>query len=343
MHRMIRRLLIGLGAALALTALTYLAGPVHALDTRDTPIDLPRENEALERWLEASEQRYGDVVEGAEKHIRWAHEDRRRTPLSIIYLHGYTATRQEVDPLCEELGEALGANVFYTRLTGHGRNPLAMGMVRGSDWLRDAREALEIGRLIGERVIVVGTSTGGTLALWLAQRGDASAIAAQVLISPNLGPRSPSGELLAGPWGAQLLQGLVGDEYRWTPHNAEQAKYWTWKYPSQALLPMMAIVREVRDSPIESIRQPTLVIYSPNDRVVSAEKILEAHERLGASIKPIIAVDTSGDPSNHVLAGRILAPDDTPRIRDGILAFAREIGLSTGSTTASDATATGTP
>jgi hypothetical protein len=77
--------------------------------------------------------------------------------------------------------------------------------------------------------------------------------------------------------------------------------------------------------------------------VVSAEKILEAHERLGASIKPIIAVDTSGDPSNHVLAGRVLAPNDTPRVRDWILAFTREIGLSTGSTTAIDATAKGTP
>lgn len=326
---MIRRLLLGLGAVLALTALLYVVGPVHALDTRDAPIDVPSESEALERYLEESEQRYGDVVDGTEKRIRWAHSDRRRTPLSIIYLHGYTATRQEVDPLCDELGEALGANVFYTRLTGHGRNPLAMGEVRGSDWLRDAREALEIGRLIGERVIVVGTSTGGTLALWLAQREDASAIVAQVLISPNLGPRLKSGELLAGPWGAQLLQRFVGDEYRWTPLNAEQAKYWTWKYPSQALLPMMAIVREVRDSPLESIRQPTLIIYSPNDRVVSPDKILDAHERLGATIKPLIAAETSGDPSNHVLAGRVLAPNDTAQVRDWILAFTREIPTDT--------------
>jgi esterase/lipase len=329
---MIRRLLLALGATVALTAVLYLMGPVHALDTRDTPLNLPRETDALDRWLEESEQRYGDVVEGTEKRIRWAHDDRRRTPLSIIYLHGYTATRQEVDPLCDELAEALGANVFYTRLTGHGRPARAMGEVRGSDWLRDAREALEIGRRIGERVIVVGTSTGGTLALWLAQRDDASPIAAQILISPNLGPRARSGELLAGPWGAQLLQLLVGDEYRWTPRNEDQAKYWTWKYPAQALLPMMAIVRDVRDSPLENIRQPTLVIYSPNDQVVSPDEILKAHERLGASIKPIIAVETSGDLSNHVLAGRILAPNDTPRVLNSMVKFTREIGLTADST-----------
>lgn len=329
MRRMIRRLLIGLGATLSLAALLFLLGPTYPLDTRDTPITLPDDALELDPWLANSEQALGDVVAGAEKRIRWAHADRRRTGLSIIYLHGYTATRQEVDPLCDELADALDANVFYTRLAGHGRDPHAMGSVTGSEWLHDAREALAIGRAIGDRVIVIGTSTGGTLALWLAQRADAKDIAAQVLISPNLGPRERSGELLAGPWGAELLQALIGDEYRWTPRNAEQAKYWTWKYPSHALLPMMALVREVRRSPLESIRTPTLVIYSPNDRVVSPEKILEGYGRLGASQKALIAVERSGDPSNHVLAGRILAPEDTPKVRRWILDFLRDLKLAT--------------
>lgn len=325
MCAMIRRLLMGLGATLALVTVVFFLGPVYSLDTRDASLDVPQQTEALERWLETSEQRYDDIIPGTEKHIRWAHADRRRTPLSVIYLHGYTATRQEVDPLCDELGEALGANVFYTRLAGHGRNPRAMGEVSGNDWLRDAREALEVGRVLGERVIVVGTSTGGTLALWLAERQESSPIVSLVLISPNLGPRARSSELLIGPWGAELLKLLQGEEYRWTPHNAEQAKYWTWQYPSRALLPMMALVRVVRESPIENIRTPTLVIYSPNDRVVNTQEILKAHARLGSTVKPLIAVENSGDPSNHVLAGRILSPNETPRLREQILEFVRAL------------------
>ena len=325
---MIRRLLAGLAAALALLGLVYLAGPVQALDTRTVAHALPTEPAALERWLEAGERRLDDVVPGTEKTVRWAHADRRRTPLSIIYLHGYTATRQEVDPLCDELAAALGANVYYTRLAGHGRRPAAMGEVTGTDWLQDARDALAIGRMIGERVIVVGTSTGGTLALWLAGRPGADAIAAQILISPNLGPRDRRSELLAGPWGAQLLALLVGDEYRWVPHNAEHARYWNWKYPSRALLPMMAMVRHVRESSLETIRTPTLTIYSPNDKVVDPEQILRARQRLGAAIKPLYAIENSGDPSSHVLAGRVLAPGDTPRVRARILEFLGEISPS---------------
>lgn len=202
-----------------------------------------------------------------------------------------------------------------------------MGEVTGNDWLNDAAEALAIGQSIGERVILVGTSTGGTLALWLAQQGLTDAVAAQILISPNLGPRQRASELLAGPWGAQLLSLLVGEEYRWQPLNAEQAKYWTWQYPARALLPMMAVVRAVREADLGRVRMPTLILYSPNDRVVDPSLILEAHQRLGAAIKPLLAIERSGDPSNHVLAGRVLAPADTPRVRAQILQFLRSVKL----------------
>lgn len=324
---MIRRLLIGLTGTVTLLALLYVAGPVYRLQTTLAPVDLPSTPETLEEQLHAAEQRLGDVVPGTEKRFHWAHADRRRTPLSIVYLHGYSATRQEVDPLCDELALTLGANVFYTRLAGHGRSPAAMGEVNGNDWLNDAHEALVIGRAIGERVIVVGTSTGGTLALWLAEQGLTASVAAQILISPNLGPRERASELLAGPWGAQLLALLIGDEYRWQPLNAEQAKYWTWQYPARALLPMMAVVRAVREANLQRVRMPTLIIYSPNDRVVDASRILEAHARLGTGIKPLFAIKRSGDPSNHVLAGRVLAPADTPKVRERILQFLRDLSL----------------
>lgn len=324
---MIRRLSIGLIGTLILLGLLYAAGPVHRLDTRLAPLDLPSGSAALEQRLHDAERRLGDVVPGTEKRIRWANTDRRRTPLAIVYLHGYSATRQEVDPLCDELAAALGANVFYTRLAGHGRAPARMGEVTGNDWLNDAAEALAIGQSIGERVILVGTSTGGTLALWLAQQGLTDAVAAQILISPNLGPRQRASELLAGPWGAQLLSLLVGEEYRWQPLNAEQAKYWTWQYPARALLPMMAVVRAVREADLGRVRMPTLILYSPNDRVVDPSLILEAHQRLGAAIKPLLAIERSGDPSNHVLAGRVLAPADTPRVRAQILQFLRSVKL----------------
>jgi pimeloyl-ACP methyl ester carboxylesterase len=177
-------------------------------------------------------------------------------------------------------------------------------------------------------VIVIGTSTGGTLALWLARRPEAARLAALLLVSPNLGPRDPRSEWLAGPWGTQLASAVIGPTYEWRPANETHATFWTWRYPSSALIPMMALVDHVRASDLELIATPTLVIYSPNDRVVSHQQIEAMFDRLGSGVpaKPFkrrVVVTQSQDPSSHVLAGDVLAPSDTEKILGQMQDFLR--------------------
>jgi len=323
---MTRRLLIVPGLIIVFLVVAYALGPRHAVKIDDSALQLPATTAELEEYLHASEARAGDVLANTEKTVLFAHEDRRRTPLALIYLHGFSATRQEVAPLCEQLAKELGANLFMTRLSGHGQTPKAMGDVNAGDWLRDTLEAYEIGRLLGDRVIIIGASTGGTLALWLAERAPQETLAALLLISPNLGPRDPRAEWLAGPWGRQLAELLLGNEYRWTPSNELHARYWNSRYPTRALVPMMALVKEVRASDLESIAVPTLVVYSPADRVVDPQKIAQGYQRLGRrtaanSENKLLPFADSQDPSSHVLAGDILAPRDTARVRTELLNF----------------------
>lgn len=323
-----RRTLIGVIGIIASVLAVYVAGPRSELDLeRERAAPVIPQIDALDVWLARNEATHPTLVAGAEKRIVWARKPGERTPLAVIYLHGYTATRQEVAPLCEQLAASLGANLYHTRLHGHGLDPAALGVATAEDWLRDAAEALAIGRTLGERVVVVGTSTGGTLALWLAQQESAESIAAMLLISPNLGPRNRQGELLAGPWGAQLLSGLVGDTYEWQPANDAQRRYWTWRYPARALLPMMALVREVRDSPLESIRIPTYVLYSRDDGVVHPDEIERAFSRFGSPIKTLEPFPDAQDRSRHVLAGDILAPQDTSRVLERMQRFLTRLDL----------------
>lgn len=312
---MTRRAWMGSAVLAVALAAGYVSGPRYVLDVTVTPVVLPSgPPEVLDDYLERRERAYPDIIPGAEKTIIWATPARQQTPLSVVYLHGYSATRQETAPLSDDLARSLGANLFYTRLSGHGRAPAAMGEITGTDWLHDAEEALAIGRRLGQRVIVVGTSTGGTLGTWLALRPEAEAMAALVLVSPNFGPTNALSEVLTGPWGPQMLRLLQGDEYTWTPLNDEQARYWTWRYPSRALLPMMAVVTQVREAPLEQVRVPTLVIYSPNDQVVNPARTERAFARFGTAVKEMQTVPDSEDPDNHVLAGRIIAPHDTAMI-----------------------------
>ncbi|MGA0054898.1 MAG: alpha/beta hydrolase [Steroidobacteraceae bacterium] len=304
--------------------LAYRLGPRHEIIEPDVAQAIPHDALALETQIAEIERRIdlsplGPITPGAEKRIFWAHSDRRKTAYSVIYLHGYSATRQEVTPLTEKLAAHLGANLFHTRLSGHGQPGAAMASATASDWLNDTLEAYAIGEQIGERVIVVGTSTGGTLALWLARRAESARLAALLLISPNLGPRDPRSEWLKEPWGAQLAAAVIGPTYEWRPANETHAKFWTWRYPSSALIPMMALVDYVRASDLERITTPTLVIYSNQDRVVSHEQIEAMFDRLGsrasrAPSKQRVLIERSQDPSNHVLAGDALAPQDTANI-----------------------------
>ena len=303
---------------LTLFAVAFSLGPVPPVDTQLTPAQLPAD---LERYLAETEARYPDITPGAEKTIVWAHPDQRQTDLAIIYLHGYSATRQETAPLSEQLAEQLGANLFYTRLNGHGRSGAAMAEARVHDWLQDSQEALQIGQRLGKQVLVIGTSTGATLATWLALQGHNPQVLAYVMVSPNFAPRDPAATVLTWPWASHFAPLLLGTEYQWQPRNAEQARYWSHRYPVQALLPMMALVKYVREQPLEQIKAPILTLYALDDQVVSPAAIEAAFTRFGSAHKQLIALKDTQDPSHHVLAGDILSPQDTPQVQAAIIAF----------------------
>lgn len=301
-----------------LLALLFAIGPRPLVEPPPAIAELPAD---LESHLRKSEAGFADITPGAEKQIRWAHADRRQTDLAIVYLHGFSATRQETAPLSDWLGEHLQANVFHTRLHGHGRSGVAMAEASAGDWLADAREALAIGQRLGRKVLVIGTSTGATLASWLALDQPDAPVLAYVLISPNFAPRDSAASVLTWPWAEHFVPLLLGAEHQWQPHNEAQARYWSHRYPVQALLPMMALVKHVRAQPLEQIQAPLLVLYSPEDQVVSAPAIEAAFARFGSPQKKLLALADTQDPSHHVLAGDILSPRDTPRVQAAILDF----------------------
>jgi esterase/lipase len=301
----------------ALLLAVFLAGPRVAVEQPQQPISLPDD---LDQYLRQSEARFDDITPGTEKTIIWAGEPHQQTPVAIVYLHGYSATRQETAPLSDHLAEHWGANLFYTRLSGHGRSGQAMAEPGAGDWLQDASEALAIGKRLGRQVIVIGTSTGATLATWLASQQADPQLLAVILISPNFAPAAAGAKVLGWPW-AEYFVPLLGSEYQWTPRNAEQARYWSHRYPTRALLPMMALVNSVNDLPLEKIQTPILVIHSEDDQVVSPAAIVSAYERFGSPQKQRQVLKDSQDPSHHVLAGRILAAQDTPRVESLIRQF----------------------
>jgi len=298
--------------SIILFIIIFLSGP--RLDTRYTikPVEIPAD---AQQYIQNSESRFSDIRPGTDKKIIWNNIlSQDPTEYSIVYLHGFSASRQELVPVCDQLAKSLSANLFYTRLTGHGRTSDAMNEITANALLNDAVEALEIGKRIGKKVILIGTSTGGTLATWLATQQNNEKIAALVLLSPNYGLKRPESELLFYPWGLQVFHFIQGKEYQFSAVNPLQEKYWTTRYPSDALLGMFALIDIVRESAVSDIKIPTLVLYSENDNVASVDKIKSQFSKLTTPTRKMVSVAGSQDPQHHILAGNVLSPDTTGKV-----------------------------
>ncbi len=299
-------------------------GPFRLTATGPTP--RPVALAALPAWLADAEQTAGVRDPDVAKRIVFA-GDTVRTAYSVVYLHGFSATRQETAPLPEDVARALSANLFETRLAGHGLPGDSMGAVAARDWLVDANEGLAIGQQLGDSVIVIGTSTGGTLAVWLATRPveDRTAIHSIVLISPNFGPRDKASAVLTMPWSNVVLPRFIPAR-EWTPRNDAQRRYWTVRYPSTALFPMQALVEHVRAIDVRAYNTPTLVFQNENDDVVDARRthawVAQVHAATDTRVD-VVPVTPEANEDGHVLAGRVVSPSQTATFVERILQFVK--------------------
>lgn len=316
-----RRILAALLILLASATLLFLTGPRVEIDTQ-VRFDAGVIGDDVEAWLAETEAGFDDIRPGLEKEIIWAYPaTKEKTPLSIIYLHGFTASKGEVRPLPDLVASHFGANLFFTRLSGHGRSQQAMGEATVNAWINDLAEALEVGRRIGERVIVLASSTGGSLAAWgAAEPGLMRDVAAIILLSPNFGVPDRGTSLLLLPWGETLARWYLGEERGTKPESEAMQRLWTWRYPVTALLPLTATMKIARAANFEEIRIPALFILSDKDRTVLPQESRAVAARWGAHAE-ILAIDQSDDPAMHVLAGDASSPSTTDAIATSIIAF----------------------
>jgi esterase/lipase len=279
----------------------------------------------LDNWLAQSEAKVLGLKPGTAKGIVWAHADKQATEWAVVYVHGFSASRLETAPVADNLAKALGANVFYTRLTGHGLPGEAMGEATAQDWMADTLEAVRIGKTLGRKVLLISCSTGSTLATWLATSPDAAMVDAHVFISPNFGLKNKASELVNGHWGHKIAYAVTGPKVISKSDNPRDAEGWTQSYPTNALFPMLALVKKVRDSDLGNFKTPVLVLYSEKDETVDPTETKEAVARFGSVQKILTPVDFSQSKGQHVLAGDIRDPQAVTPMVETILKWVKAL------------------
>ncbi len=280
--------------------------------------------EGLATWLKEREAPLV-VRPGCEKCILWPTGGPQRAPLALVYFHGYSGTRRDISPTVETLAQNLQAPVFFTRLAGHGLLHDPHRGVKLFDWKQDLEEALAIGHALGEKVIVIGTSAGATLALWSALEG--LGVDALILTSPLIVARQSGAFLLEVPLLKHLVKAILGPWMSFPPQNPLQAEIWDCRHRTDSLIPLLALARKVRQTSPRHLQTPVLSFISPQDKVASARAALRYLNQLPADYLKVVELLPSHDQDYHVLTGEALSPDTTSLWLNTALNFLRQRNL----------------
>ncbi|RZK36500.1 MAG: alpha/beta hydrolase, partial [Pedobacter sp.] len=245
-----------------------------------------------------------------------------QTEYAVVYLHGFSASKTEGNPVHLNLAKSLNANLYLARLADHGVDTIAPMQFFTADRLWESSKlAYAIGKKLGKKVILVGTSTGGTAALKLA--ATYPEINSLILLSPNVAINDKNAWLLNDPWGLQIARTVLGsDERKVDGRTEEYKKYWYTNYRIESLVELQEFVEStMQKSVFEKVRQPVLMLYYyknelEQDPVVRVDAMLKMFDELGTpdNLKRKIAIPNA---ENHVL-GSYITSKDLPSVETAI-------------------------
>ena len=244
----------------------------------------------LENQINTRESAKDNIRPDNEARIIWADSIPTVTDCSIVYLHGWSASQEEGDPIHEETAKKFGCNLYLPRLAGHGLTEKEPMLALTAKALFDsAKEAIAVAKRLGKKVIVMATSTGGTLALPLVA-GDED-IAALILYSPNIEIFDPTAQLLSKPWGLQIAKQVTNSAYHeFDNRNQIRDQYWTTRYRLEALTQLQALIDATMSEEVfKKVTQPVFMGYYYKDEVyqdsvVSVDAMLKMFDDLGTPI-----------------------------------------------------------
>lgn len=283
---------------LAATVVAILVGPRPAPAAFATQLpSITASGSRLENEITMRESAL-PLKKDAAARIVWFDSTKSVSNIAILYLHGFSGTWHDGSPAIEEVARRVGANLYLTRLHAHGlrcEEPL-LDFSPDSVYA-DAVRALAVAKRLGKKVVVVGTSTGATLALMLAARFP-NDVYSVINWSPNIRLHHPLSFLSNNPWGLQLTRLVVGGDYRETVmQNPEREKYWYMKYRIEGIVQLQELLESsMTTETFAAIKQPVLTMCwykseKEQDSLVSVDAMRRMNDELATQDKTFMTLD----------------------------------------------------
>ncbi|UHG91419.1 alpha/beta hydrolase [Spirosoma oryzicola] len=303
------------GLLLTCIVVSYMLGPsAHHDPIKDEPIVLDPDLVRLEQTIAESESK-ANLRPDNEARIVWADSLHKvKTPYSIVYIPGFSATWAEGEPVHRQLANRFGCNLYLGRTYGHGvDSPDALKDLTPGNYTASAERALAIGKALGEKVIVMGTSAGGMLTLYLAAHHPE--IYGLVLYSPCIAVANPALKLVTKPWGKQILNQVFQGEYVVSDYKKPgRVRYWLPQYHTNGLITLQTMLDEYMTPELfQKVKQPLFMGYyykdsAHQDKVVSVDAMLAMFDALGTPSDQKEKVDFP-NAGEHVIASKFTSND----------------------------------
>lgn len=309
--------------------IVYFLGPRASVPkfTKDLP-SIPADPSALEQYIRVNEAKH-KLKPDNEARVLWLNDSvKTKTEYAVVYLHGFSASQEEGDPVHYDFAHKFGCNLFLARLADHGIDTTEPLLNFTADRLwNSAKEAYAIGKQLGNKVILMATSTGGTLALKLA--AEYPEIAGLILLSPNIAINDPNAWLLNNHWGLEMARMIKGKYNTAKDTTALYAQYWNYKYRIESTIQLEELLETtMKESTFKKVTQPTLLLYyykdaDHQDPVVKVSAMKRMFNQLGTSgsLKRQAAIPDAGD---HVI-GSYVKSKDVQKVEEECEKFASEI------------------
>ena len=279
-------------------------------------VSLPASLADLENTIKTGENKVKGLKPDNQARIVWADSSKKeKTKIAFLYLHGFSASQAEGDPVHKDLARKYNANLYLTRLSEHGinRGDSTMISLTADEYVTSAEKALQIAEKLGNEVIVIGTSAGGALTLFLASRHPE--IKAIILYSPCVRLYDGTAIILDKPWGLQIARLVSGGKVKkFESESKAHSDYWQLNYRIEALVALQNLISNTMTPEVFSkIKCPVFLGYyykdeMNQDKTVSVPALLKMFDELGspAGIKEKKAFPETGA---HVIASYIRSKD----------------------------------
>ena len=297
--------------------IVYIAGPKPSKpDFTVHESNLPASLIDLENNIKRSENEVKGIKPDNQARIIWADSSKKeKTKIVFLYLHGFSASQAEGDPVHKDLARKYNANLYLSRLAEHGidKGDSTMINLTAGEYEASAEDALAITKKLGDEVVVIGTSAGGALTLYLASRHPE--IKAIILYSPCVKLYDGTAIILNKPWGLQIARMVSGGlSKKFNSESKTHSNYWQLNYRIEALVALQNLISNtMKPEVFAKIKCPVFLGYyykneTEQDNTVSIPALLKMYDELGtpAEFKQKVAFPKAGA---HVIASYIRSKD----------------------------------